>query len=415
MKIWILNHYASPPDRPAGTRHYEFGRVLAAQGHDVTIFASGFSHVTLMEERLQGRERTRIERIDGVRFVWVRTIPYSGNDARRLLNMLSYALATIRVQVRMSRPDVIVGSNVHLAAVVAAWLIGCARRVPFVFEVRDLWPQTLIDVGALQDGGVPARVLRELERFLYNRARVVISLLPGACDYITRLGVPKQKVVYVPNGIADFDEPERGLDDGALELMGRIETWRQAGYLVAGYAGSHAQTNSIDTLVEAALVLRDRGAGQYAFVFVGAGTEKAKAQQLAKQYGLDNILFWLPVPKYTIPALLGALDVTLYSLRDVAVAKYGLSSNKLFSYLASGRPVVLSCAVEDTPVSASGGGICVPAESPKDVADALEQLSAVGQEGRDAIGELGRRWVYQHHGATALARRFLDALAVARR
>jgi glycosyltransferase involved in cell wall biosynthesis len=414
VRIWILNHYASPPDHPTGTRHYDFGRVLASQGHDVTIFASGFSHVTLREERLRQNERMRVDYFDGVRFVWIRTTPYSGNDARRALNMLSYAVGTIRAQRRMPRPDVVVGSSVHPAAVAAAYLIGSVRRVPFVFEVRDLWPQTLIDMGELNEHSLATRTLRAAERFLYHRARVVISLLPGAASYITGVGIRSDKIVYVPNGIADFEQDTRDIDSSSQELLERITEWHRSGYLVAGYAGSHAKTNRIDTLIEAARVLRDRGTLDCAFIFIGAGTEKERCQQLARRHDLNNVLFWETLPKASIPAVLRALDVTLYSLADVAVAQYGLSSNKMFSYMASGRPVVFACAVPETPVSVSGGGICVPPESPEKIADALLRLASIGEAGRHAMGERGRQWVYQHHGATSLAGRFLQALLQAR-
>ena len=200
MKIWILNHYASPPDRAAGTRHYEFGRVLARQGHEVTIFASSFSHFSLQEERLAANELARAENFDGVRFVWIRTASYSGNDHRRTLNMLSYAVGVMLAQRRFSRPDVVVGSSVHLAAVASACLIGHTRRVPFVFEVRDLWPQALIDLGELQERSVTARALRRLERFLYRRARVVISLLPHAGEYIAGTVSLRRRLSISPTG-----------------------------------------------------------------------------------------------------------------------------------------------------------------------------------------------------------------------
>jgi glycosyltransferase involved in cell wall biosynthesis len=415
VRIWILNHYASPPDHPTGTRHYDFGRVLAGQGHDVTIFASSFSHVTLQEQRLQRNERVRIECFDGVRFAWIRTTPYSANDRRRALNMLSYAVGAIRAQRRMPRPDVVVGSSVHPAAVAAACLIGGVRRVPFVFEVRDLWPQALVDMGALKENSAATRALRGVERFLYRRARVIISLPPRAADYIIPLGIPKEKVVYIPNGIADYDEHVLEMNDSAKELVAKIEELRRDGYLVAGYAGSHVRANGVDTLVEAARTLRDRGVMDIAFVFVGDGLQKESSRQFADHHDLRNVLFWQSLPKRSIPAVLDSLDVTLFSLHDISVYKYGLSCNKLFDYLASGRPVVSACAIEDTPVSASGGGICVPSESPEEIADALVELAAMGQAGRQAMGERGRHWVYQHHGATALAGRFLDALVQAQR
>ena len=230
MRIWILNHYASPPDRPAGTRHYEFGRLLVRQGHEVTIFASSFCHFSRQEERLQPGEWTRAEDYDGVRFVWVRTCSYARNDYRRLLNMASYTLGVLLAQRRLPRPDVVVGSSVHLAAAAAAFHIGRVRRVPFVFEVRDLWPQTLIDMGALREHGVVARLLTVLERFLYRHAAVVISLLPRAMEYIQGHGVSEEAIAYVPNGIIVGDHQTGAIAAEAAELVKRVRESRDAGH-----------------------------------------------------------------------------------------------------------------------------------------------------------------------------------------
>jgi len=416
MRIWILNHYASPPDRPAGTRHYELGRVLASQGHDITIFASSFCHFSRQEERLEPGERIRVEFIDGVRFVWIRTTPYSGNDHRRARNMMSYTLGVVLANRRFERPDVIVGSSVHLAAVAAAFLIGQVRRVPFVFEVRDMWPQALIDMGALREGSAIAKLLTRLERFLYRRARMVITLLPKAAQYIEQCGIPGNKVAYVPNGIADYGSHNIYPASGDTKaLMAWIRMRREAGCLIAGYVGSHGPVNGIDVLVDAARELRDRGEEHIAFIFIGDGPEKERCEQLARDYHLANVLFWHPVPKRAVPAMLQALDVMLFCLRDIPVFKYGLSSNKLFDYLASGRPIIAACAVADNPVSASGGGICVPPESPGAVGEALLKLAALDDASRRAIGERGTRWVYQNHGTTDLAERYLAALTKARR
>ena len=411
MRIWILNHYASPPDRPAGTRHYEFGRVLAGQGHDITIFASSFGHFTRQEERLRPGERLRVQVIDGVRFVWIRTVPYLRNDYRRVLNMLSYALGAIRDQHRFQRPDVVVGSSVHLPAAAAAFLIATLRRVPFVFEVRDLWPRTLIDIGALRERGAAARLLTLLERFLYRHAAMIITLLPNAAQYIEEHGIPGEKISYVPNGVADYASSIQPASGDAAELVAWIKQQSSAGCLVAGYVGSHGRVNGVDVLVDAARELRDRGEERIAFAFVGSGVEKEWCQQIARTSRLANVLFWQPVPKNSVPAVLDALDVVLFSLRDVSVHKYGLSCNKLFDYLASGRPVVAGCAIMDNPVSASGGGICIPPESPSAVADALLQLAALNAAERHAVGSRGRKWVHENHGATALAGQFLAALA----
>ncbi len=413
MRIWVFNHYASPPDRPAGTRHYDFGRVLASQGHEVTIFASSYSHHSLHEERLGCRQWMRAELVDGVRFVWVRSLPYVRNDYRRVLNMLSYTVGVIAAQQRFPRPDIVVGSSVHPGAVAAAWLVGGMRRTPFAFEVRDLWPQALIDMGELAQHGPAACALRAMERFLYRRTRIVISLLPRAGEHIRRAGIPEEKIAYIPNGVADVPRPVLPPGPGCADLLGRIACWRKEGFLVAGYTGSHGLANGLPVLIEAARVLRERAVINIALVFVGDGPAKAGCERLAADYGLTNVMFAGPVPKQDMPAVLQAMDVTLFPLRDGSVARYGLSSNKLFDYLASGRPVLACCGVPGNPVQESGGGICVPAGSPEAVANGLITLDLIGQAARRAMGERGREWVYAHHGTSALAVRFLDVLASA--
>jgi glycosyltransferase involved in cell wall biosynthesis len=410
MKIWIFNHYASPPDRAAGTRHYDFGKVLAARGHDVTIFASSFNHFSRTEERLADGERARVQIIGGVRFVWIRTVPYSSNNYRRVLNMLSYAAGVIRVQRKFARPDVVIGSCVHPFAVMAAFLVGAGRRVPFVFEVRDLWPQTLIDMGVLREKGLIVMALRAVERFLYRRARMVISLLPGAVAYITGTGVPASKVIYIPNGVAPRAVSSGPADAAVGLLRDHIVRLRAADCMVAGYIGSHGPANGLDVLVEAARILRDRSIGNIALVFVGDGPDKMRCERLAQRYGLENTVFAAPVAKDAVPGVLESLDVALFCLRDIPVFRYGLSSNKIFDYLASGRPIVSACGVPDNPVQLSRGGICVPPEAPEAIADALAWLASAGEMGRHVIGERGRRWVYEHHDVTALAERFLQVV-----
>ena len=381
----------------------------------MTIFASSYNHMSRKEERLSPGERLRVEWFDGVRFVWVRTPPYGGNDYRRVVNMLSYATRTALFQRRFPRPDVIVGSSVHMAAVAAAYLIARTRGIPFVFEVRDIWPQTLIDMGALREDGLAARLLGWAELFFYRRAQMVITLLPNAPDYIAGRGISREKIAYIPNGVTSLPPADEAPSGDAAELIARITQLRRDGRVIAGYVGSHGQANALGTLVHAARELRDRGEDGIVFVFVGDGPEKGRCQRLARHHDLHNVIFWRPVPKRSVPAVLGALDVTLIALLDVAVHNYGLSCNKMFDYLASGSPVVSACAIEETPVSASGGGISVPPEAPGAIADALVTLAALGQEGRQAIGRRGKQWVYQNHDASVLAERFLQALVQAQR
>ena len=181
MRVWIFNHYAAPPDRPAGTRHYELAIRLSAGGDDVTIFASGFSHATLREERLRGSELARTERHGQVRFIWLRTPPYRGNGVRRAANMLAFLPLALVAQASLRRPDVIVGSSVHPFAALAGLIAARLRGAAFVYEIRDLWPQTLVDMGQLSADSTTARALWHLERLLAERAEALV----GHCRALT--------------------------------------------------------------------------------------------------------------------------------------------------------------------------------------------------------------------------------------
>ena len=200
-RVLIVNHYADAPDRPTGTRHFELARQLVARGNTVTIFAAGFSHITGRDERLGRWRLFRTAWFDGVRFVWVRTLPYRGNTWRRKVNMLSFLAAFLVVQTRFTAPDAIIGSSVHPFAALWAWQVARVRDARFLFEIRDLWPQTLVDLGAMRDGSPVERLLRTIEAFLVRRASFVITLLPGMSDYLRERGLPADHVVYIPNGV----------------------------------------------------------------------------------------------------------------------------------------------------------------------------------------------------------------------
>ena len=207
-RIWILNHYAQPPDVPGGTRHYELGRQLVQHGYAVTIFASSFRHAQRRESQSYGKESSHIEEVDGLQFVWLRTWPYERNNWRRLLNMVSYLVRSYwwgrqlaRSDGPLPKPDMVLGSSVHLLAVLSAYLLARHFRAHFVMEVRDLWPQTLVEMGALSERSIVTRLLQGLEKYLYRRAERIIVLLPNAGEYIAGLGIDTDKVVWIPNGV----------------------------------------------------------------------------------------------------------------------------------------------------------------------------------------------------------------------
>jgi glycosyltransferase involved in cell wall biosynthesis len=405
LSVWILNHYAVSPDMPGGTRHYELGRQLAMLGHDVTILASSFHHGQRRETRLHGSAPWQVEEINGVRFVWLRTFPYKGNDWRRALNMVTYMARSYwigrklpRVSRSVPKPDVIIGSSVHLLAVVSALLLARHLHSSFVMEVRDLWPQTLVDMGRLSEHSLTTHLLRRLERWLYRHAQRIIVLLPKAGNYITALDIEQEKVQWIPNGVdlANFASRRRNLStDGRFAVM---------------YVGAHGTANNLDSLLDAAYQVEQRNYSQIRFILVGDGPEKESLQQRCKEMALENVDFHEPVAKQNIPDLLAQADALAFVLKDIGVFRYGISSNKLFDYLASGKPVLFACHAVNNVVDEARSGLSVPPGDPTALADAIIELYLMSPEKRAEMGRNGRIYVERNHDYAVLAQRLASLL-----
>ena len=398
-RVWIVNHYASTPDQPAGTRHFELARELVKHGHSVTIFAAGFDHRTGREERLAPGCFYRSEWFDRVRFVWLSTLPYHGNTWRRQLNMLTFLMALLVVQTREKAPHTVIGSTVHPFAAFGGWVVAKLRGAEFVFEIRDLWPQTLVDLGAMRVGSPGERLLRALEAFLVRRASVVITLLPGIRDYLTERGLPAHHVVYIPNGadLAAFaasapvgDEPE-----AVTRSLQEIARLRAEGRFVVGYLGAFGRVNRVDVIVQAATEAERMAPGRVGVMLVGEGPERLEVERLAD--ASPAVRFGSSVPKRSVPTILRALDATVVHTTRTPVYRYGISFNKLFEYMAAERPVVFACESAYDPVQATGAGLSVRPDDPDGLAHAFLELARATSEVRAAMGSAGRNYVAREH------------------
>jgi glycosyltransferase involved in cell wall biosynthesis len=409
--LWIVNHYASAPDRPSGTRHFDLARRLVERGFDVTIFASGFSHVSGREERLRRGQLFRIEWFDGIRFVWLRTTPYRGNDWRRQVNMLSFMVGFLVVGARRPAPDVVIGSTVHPFAALAAWLGARLHRAAFVFEVRDLWPQTLVDLGAMRQGSVGERVLRAIEAFLVRRAVAVITLLPGMVQYLGEQGLPAEDVHYLPNGVdlAAFDRAAArtdGLTESVTACLATIADLRSAGRVVFAYIGALGRVNAVETLIQAAAIAEERMPGRVGLIVVGDGPERAALELVAR--GIESVALRAPIQKTFVPIVLRAADAGVVHATATPVYRYGVSFNKLFECFAAARPVVYACTSADDPVARVGAGVSIPPNDPARLADAFIELATMTPSERARMGEAGRALVVRDHDIERLAGTLAD-------
>jgi len=393
MNIWILNHYAITPDLPGGTRHFDFGRELVKRGYRVTIFSSSFHHSLHKETKDYKKDSFIIEDYEGVKFVWVKTFPYFVNNWRRVVNMLSYSIRVYRIgkTIDVGKPDIIIGSSVHLFSVYIAYLLAKRFKTPFIMEVRDLWPQTLIDMGVPKWNPFVI-ILSILERFLYKKANKIITLPPRANEYIERFNIPKNRIVWISNGVdlTRFNVSSEEL----IEDKGNNK-------FVVGYVGSIGLANNIDVAVRAAEILF-HNYPEIKFVFIGDGPEKSKLLKIIKGKNLNNIEFKEPISKKMVPRALSKMDILFDCAKDLELSKYGLSDNKLFDYLASGKPIIFSANSINDPVKEAKAGITIPPDDPQELADAIIKLYRLYPKERNEIGINGRRYVEKYYSIPIL-------------
>lgn len=392
MNIWIFNHYAIPPSLPGGTRHYDLAKELVHHGHHVTIFASSFHYATRTETKTYLKKPYLIEEINGITFVWIKTYPYIRNNARRFLNMLSYTYQVLRHAHRMPiiPPDVIIGSSVHMFAVYAAYRLAKSFDVPFVMEVRDIWPQTLIDMGMSRYHPF-VLLLGWLEKYLYQKAEKIITLLPYAAQHIRSVApIDEDDIVWIPNG-AD------------IERNNVIEPYVfPTGGLNIVYAGAIGEANNLSTLIKSAQLLRNE---PVFFHVVGDGPMKQTLEELCKKWALTNIFFYGSLPKTEALQMIKGADVLYFSLTDSPIFRYGISSNKLFDYLSSGKPILFASNSGNNPVQEAGAGITVTAEDPYAVSEGIKTFLKMTQEERSVMGKNGKTYMAAHHNTKHLAER----------
>ncbi len=409
MNIWIFNHYAISPDMPGGTRHYDLSKELSNRGYNVTIFPSSFHYSLHKEMKFLTDEWWKAENIGGVNFVWIKTFPHEKNNWRRIINMISYMLRSYRIgrqlpelHMGISPPDVVIGSSPHLLAALSAYFLARRFKVKFIMEVRDLWPQTLIDMEIFGAKHPFVQVSALLEKYLYRRAFHIIVLPPKASDYITKLGINPQKIFWIPNGVdlLRFAHVEGSREDNVFKVI---------------YSGAHGPSNGLDILLKAAKIIQDRGYGDITFSLIGSGSEKPKLVKIKEEMFLNNVEFCNPIPKEEIPKMLIEGDALLHIEFEFSCSKYGGSPNKLFDYMAAGKPIIYASNFVKDMLDSIGCGLYVPPGDAQALADAIVRLYKTSPEERNEIGKKGKEYIMHHHNISVLTERLENCINVKER
>jgi glycosyltransferase involved in cell wall biosynthesis len=400
MHILIIHQAFASLGEPGGTRHFEFARLLAAQGHRVTVIASPVSYITGTQTARvpDSPSRESGETLSGVSVL--RAPVYSAHHKsflHRIVAFFSFMLSSFWIGLGVKNVDVVWGTSPPIFQGATAWALARLKGARFLFEVRDLWPQFAIAVGVLRHP-VLIRASEGLERFLYKLADRVIVNSPGFVTHVRARGA--RWVDLVPNG-ADptmFDPSDAG------------EAFRRAHHLetkfVALYAGAHGMSNDLDVVLDAARLLAGR---EIAVVFVGDGKEKAALQERAVGLDLQNVIFVPSLPKSEMPGALAAANACIAILKPLKEYKTTYP-NKVFDYMAAGRPIVLAIdgVIRDV-VEAAGCGIFAAPGSPEALAAALCRLADDPLESR-RMGLQGRRYLEENFSRDKTAEKLFRIL-----
>jgi glycosyltransferase involved in cell wall biosynthesis len=400
MKVLYFHQHFSTPKGSAGIRSYEMARRLVARGHQVTMVCGCYSGGGggLTSEFESGRRRGTVDGIDIIEF----DLAYSNSDGflARTGLFLKYAIRSIGLAMTESY-DVVFATTTPLTAgipgIFARWL----RRKPFVFEVRDLWPELPKAMGVIKNP-IVLNAMSALEWVTYHSAHKLVGLSPGIVDGIARRGIPHDRIAFIPNG-CDLGIFSSGAQPWRPDEVSQDD-------LLAVFAGTHGIANGLDAALDAAVELKRRNRDDIKLLLIGQGKLKPALQQRAHKEQLDNVIFNSPISKQHLAGLMAGTDVGMQLLANVPAFYYGTSPNKFFDYISAGLPVLNNYPgwLEGI-IKENKCGFTVPPDDPSAFADALEQ-AASDKQALKAMGQRGRELASKEFNREQLSNKFVDWL-----
>jgi len=407
VKILYVSQYFPPEMGAPAARVAELSRYWVKDGHEVTVLTGFPNHPTGAVPREYRRALRRLvmsERRNGVRMVrtWLLPLP-NRRSYERMLNYGSFFFSSAITGMFLSRPEVIVATSPQLLVALSGWWLARIKRVPFIFEVRDLWPESLAAVGVSDKGSVLHRMLARIAGFLYRRADRIVVVTPAFRDYlIEHWKIPGEKISVVENGV-ETEQFRPAPADRELRRELRAEN-----SFVVCYIGTMGNAHGLETLLNAAAELQ-HSAAQVVFVLVGEGAEKAKIMALARSRSLNNLRFVNQQPRERIPQFISSADACLVLLKKTELFKTVVPT-KMLEFMACARPVILGVDGQARQIlEQAGAGIFVEPENAAQLAETVKRLAgdtALCQ----TMGVNGRRHILRYFERQRTAETYLAVL-----
>jgi len=397
--IWLINYYSYPPGTSSWRRHFDLGRLLVKDGYSLNIIGGSFVH-DRKKHILDKNEKYRIEEYEGVKYHILNGISYSGNF-KRILSMIEFMIKVFFYEKRIKeKPEVIYCSCPHPFNGLISWYLSKKYKAKFILEIRDLWPETWVEMGAITRKSIIYKIFAWVEKFLYEKADKIITLMPGAYLYIEKLEISKDKIEWISNGVdlEKFDE------DSEKEPIYKFDK-DKINFL---YTGSIGIANALDEIFEVAKLLKDDE--EIVFNFIGEGPLKEKYIKFCEENKLDNIRFYPVVSKDNIPSLLKQADILMTFVKKSNLYKYGISLNKLFEYLASSKPIIFSGNVYNDIIKVADAGISVEAENTEKIMDSVILMKKKSKNERNIFGKNGRVYLEKNFISDVLVKKLKQVI-----
>jgi glycosyltransferase involved in cell wall biosynthesis len=404
MNILLINHYAGSESLGMEFRPWYLAKEWIKLGHKVTILSASYSHLRTFQPEIHSIYEKKV--LDHVNFLFLKTPKYKGNGFKRVLNifMFVYRLKKFGNKIYNEfKPDIVIASSTYPFDIYPAHQIAKKSKAKLVFEVHDLWPLSPMELGGYSKYHPFIMMIQNAENYAYKNADHVVSLLPNTKLHMMNHGLLSKKFNYIPNGI-DISawEIEENIPFEHDKLLSKLKKDKK---IIVGYVGTHGLANALNTFIASAKGILNQN---IVYVLVGNGNEKEKLIKSADELELNNVYFLPPVQKKVIPSLLSKFDILYIGWSKNKLYRFGISPNKLFDYMMAGKPIIHSVYASNDPVKESNCGISVDPENPRAIAQAIDELTSLGEEEKINMGINAKKYVIDNHNYMILAEEFIN-------
>ena len=401
--LWIVNQYANTINMPGHTRQRDLAVFFTKKNYKVTIFASDFNLSLRKYLKKNKKFFFKSEMEEKVKWIWLSSTAYKENNWKRYLNILSFLINLIfnfifRLFIfRLKKPDLIIYSSPQLPAAFFCLIISKLLKIPFIFEVRDLWPKVLIDIGLLSEKSIIYKFLSYVESIIYKNSSCVVVLSKGCINHVNKFGA--KKVFFFPNGpdLKDFRYFPLPKEDKEFSAKRPFKIV---------YSGAHGKVNDLETIIKAADLLEKYHIN---FYLIGDGPEKLRIKELS--LNLKNVFFDNSISKKKMPKYLANCDAIIITLLGLDLFRYGVSPNKLYDAYAIGRPVITNIpGIVNDEVEYYGLGVTAPPQNPYVLAQKVKNLYLKSRIEREAMSKAARKVAEKFYSREKISNEYLDVI-----